>query len=53
MIVIDRPFPEKCRECVLWKIEFCSLLNKKIKYQDADKRDKDCPLIATCVSEQK
>ena len=36
MIVIDKPFPKKCKECFLWKNQYCNLIDKKISYVEAE-----------------
>lgn len=44
MIVIDKPFPKKCKECFLWKNQYCNLVQKQISYEEANKKDPDCTL---------
>ena len=44
MIVIDKPFPDICRNCIFWKNQFCLILEKKKNYEEAGAKDPACIL---------
>ena len=44
MIVIDKPFPDKCRNCIFWKNQWCNIISKHINYEEAGKKDPACIL---------
>jgi hypothetical protein len=44
MIVIDMPFPKVCRECFLYKNQYCNLIKKQIPYDESNKKQIECTL---------
>lgn len=44
MIVIDKPFPKGCKDCFLYKNQYCNLIGKQIPYVEALKRHPACTL---------